>query len=361
MLEQISTTPKGNQTQAWLAENDVVRVPSSPPEIKPLPAGTIRPLWSVMIPAYNCSVFLEKALISVLQQDMGEDLMQIEVVDDCSTDADVAALVQRIGGGRIKYFRQEKNVGSLRNFETCINRSKGQFVHLLHGDDKVKNGYYDKITELFSRYPDAGAAYSAWDCIDSDDTILRHSRIEAEEEGILDDWLCKLAEHQRLQYACISVKREVYEKLGGFYGVTYGEDWEMWARIAKHYPTAYTPDILVEYREHDNNISMQSFLTGKNIRDIHKVIQTIYSYLSPEEKRRINKKAYKHYLYWAHSFTRDLWYQTKNNQIVYKQCSESLKVYQHPILAMKMGKLIIRMLADPVFQFIKDTRYKLRS
>jgi len=28
------------------------------------------------------------------------------------------------------------------------------------------------------------------------------------------------------------VKREVYEKLGGFYGVEYGEDWEMWVRIA---------------------------------------------------------------------------------------------------------------------------------
>lgn len=343
-------------------EKDIFeRIPNSPPEIKPLPEGTIRPLWSVMIPAYNCSVYLERTLISVLRQDMGPHQMQIEVIDDGSTDADVEELVKRIGKGRVGYFRQEKNVGSLRNFETCINRAKGHIIHMLHGDDRVKPGYYEKITELFKRFPESGAAYSAWDFIDDKDNFVRHSRIEMEEECILEDWLCKLAEHQRLQYACISIKREVYEKLGSFYGVVYGEDWEMWARIAKHYPTAYTPEFLVEYREHEATISMQSFLTGSNIRDIHKVIQTIYSYLTPEQKKRINNKAYKHYLYWAHSFTKDLWHQTKNNQIVYTQCIESLKVYQHPILAMKMGKLLLRMLADPIFQYVKDYRYKHRS
>src|SRR5690606_4113693 len=251
-----------------------------------------------------------------------------------------------------------KNVGSLRNFETCINRAKGEIIHLLHGDDRVKVGYYEKMTALFDRYPEAGAAYSAWDYIDNNDNFVRHSRIETKEDCILDDWLCKLAEHQRLQYACISVKREVYEKLGSFYGVIYGEDWEMWARIAKYYPTAYTPEFLVEYREHESTISMQSFLSGKNISDIHRVIQTIYGYLSPEEKKRMHKKAHKHYLYWAYSFTKDLWYQTKNNKIVYIQCQESLKVYQDPVLAFKMSRLVVRMWLEPIIHFVRVQKYK---
>lgn len=92
------------------------RIPSEPPQIAPLPSDRYRPLWSVMIPAYNCSAFLPEAIQSVLMQDMGADMMQIEVVDDYSTDANIAQLVKEISGGRVSYYRQSKNVGSLRKF-----------------------------------------------------------------------------------------------------------------------------------------------------------------------------------------------------------------------------------------------------
>ncbi|HET7896220.1 MAG TPA: glycosyltransferase family 2 protein, partial [Flavisolibacter sp.] len=116
----------------------MLRIPLSPPQILPRPSDAYRPLFSVMIPVYNCSAYLEETIASVLAQDMGEALMQIEVVDDASTDVDVQALVQQIGGGRVQYYRQAENVGSLRNFETCLNRARGIYVHLLHGDDRVR-------------------------------------------------------------------------------------------------------------------------------------------------------------------------------------------------------------------------------
>ena len=96
-----------------------------PPKIAPLPDQAKRPVWSVMIPTYNCSRFLKETIESVLDQDFGKDLMQIEVIDDCSTDEDVEAIVNQIGAGRISFYRQPENVGSLRNFETCINRAQG--------------------------------------------------------------------------------------------------------------------------------------------------------------------------------------------------------------------------------------------
>jgi glycosyltransferase involved in cell wall biosynthesis len=64
--------------------------------------------------------------------------MQIEVVDDGSTDADKEALVKQTGKGRVEYYRQPENVGSLRNFETRLNRATGHYIHILHGDDKSK-------------------------------------------------------------------------------------------------------------------------------------------------------------------------------------------------------------------------------
>ena len=193
------------------------RIPKTPPKILPLPSELKRPLWSVMIPAFNCSQYLPETIQSVLQQDMGKELMQIEVIDDCSTDANVEELVERIGIGRVKYYRQKQNIGSLRNFETSINRAKGKYIHLLHGDDRVKDGYYSAITKVFEKFPEAGAAFSSWDYIKSDGIVSRQSLLEANEPCVLDNWLYKLAEIQRLQYVAITVKREVYEKLGSFY------------------------------------------------------------------------------------------------------------------------------------------------
>ena len=88
------------------------RIPFSPPIINPVLDKRNRPLWSVMIPVFNCSEFLVDALQSVLVQDMGKDRMQIEVLDDNSTDTDVKALVEKIGNGRVTYYKQPQNVGS---------------------------------------------------------------------------------------------------------------------------------------------------------------------------------------------------------------------------------------------------------
>ena len=129
------------------------RIPQSPPQIHKLPDHVIRPRWSVMIPTYNCSRYLIDNLHSVLQQDPGPDHMQIEVVDDFSTDSDVEALVREVGKGRVGFYRQPMNVGSLRNFETCLNRAKGHYIHLLHGDDQVRPGFYSEIEKLFTMFP----------------------------------------------------------------------------------------------------------------------------------------------------------------------------------------------------------------
>ena len=245
------------------------------PRIRPYPHDHPRPLWSVMIPVYNCSEYLTSTLQSVLMQDPGRQHMQIEVVDDASTDTDVEALVRGIAGDRVRYFRQPQNVGSLKNFEACINRASGQLLHILHGHDRVREGYYQAIGSLFERFPEAGAAFCRYDMVDQHGKVIWNHQPEQSTEGLLENWLLKIARRQRLQFCAVTVKRQVYESLGGFYGVSYGEDWEMWTRIAAHYPVAYTPAPLAEYRFHIRSISGRSFLRAENVRDIRWVIAAI--------------------------------------------------------------------------------------
>jgi glycosyltransferase involved in cell wall biosynthesis len=273
------------------------RIPQSPPQILPVPQGIKRPVWSVMIPTYNCSVYLPQAIESVLRQDPGEEFMQIEVIDDCSTDADVEELVARVGNGRVKYFRQPQNMGSLRNFETCLNRSRGKYVHLLHGDDGVELNFYKKIESLFERYPEAGAAFTNFSYIDENSTkVPMFNSPLMDEEGILEEFLYKIAKRQLIQPPAIVVKREVYEKIGSFFAAHFGEDWEMWSRIASRYQLAYSPLMLAFYRVSNmQSISHQSFISGQNITDIIKVINIIQNYLPESRKKEIKNFAMAYY------------------------------------------------------------------
>ena len=115
------------------------------PKIAPITQSDLRPFWSVMIPTYNCAEYLGQTLQSVLAQGLGPDLMHIEVVDDCSNKDDPEAVVNAVGRGRVEFHRKPKNAGAIANFNTCLERSRGRYVHILHGDDTVLNGYYECI------------------------------------------------------------------------------------------------------------------------------------------------------------------------------------------------------------------------
>ena len=283
-----------------LSEKDyqmITRVPESPPIILEVPKNTRRPLWSVMIPVYNCLPFLEETIQSVLMQDPGTHLMQIEVIDDFSTDGDVEALVNKVGKGRVGYYRQPYNKGSLRNFETCLNRSVGHWIHMLHGDDKVLPGFYEEIQHLFTTYPTAGAAFTRHKLMEADsyEYIKTNPRVGhvAEKEGIVDNWLTLIAQRNRLQPPAIVVKRSVYEQLGGFFAVHFGEDWEMWVRIAASFPVVYSPKYMAAYRIHANNITSRSFVSGQTIKDINKVVRIIKNYIPLKDRQFLHLQARK--------------------------------------------------------------------
>lgn len=316
-----------------------MRIPDSPPIIKPLPEGTERPLWSVMIPVYNCAYYLPELLNSLLTQDMVIEDMQIEVVDDCSTDADVRKIVCEIGKGRVSYYRQSENVGSLRNFETCINRSRGKYIHLLHGDDKLLPGFYKEMTAVFEQFPEAGAAFCKHQHINYDGTPKYNEVSENTGPYIPDNWLETLAEKQRLQYVAVVVKRSVYEHLGAFYGVIYGEDWEMWARIAKHYPMATNPKILAQYRQHIESISGTCYKTGRNLRDITKVIDTINTYLPAEKRKHLKYIARKNYAYFAFARKSSLWKRNHSHQPGIRYFMAILKMHTDTRLVVKIIRL----------------------
>jgi glycosyltransferase involved in cell wall biosynthesis len=262
------------------------------PHIDPVPADVHRPLWSVMIPTYNCAHYLERTLKSVLAQDAGPEDMQIEVVDDCSTKDNPEAIIKEICGARVSFFRQPKDLGSSANLTSCIQRSKGYWVHILHGDDMVLPGFYRRLREAFEREPTIGAAFCRHIYMEEDDNWRSLSPLERKTLGVLPHCLERIAVAQLIQPPAIVVKRQVYEELGGFHPeLSTGDDWDMWKRIAIHYPIWYEPQPLACYRVHPSSLSSSLMKSGAYIADIRRAIEISRSYLPSAVADELSRKA----------------------------------------------------------------------
>jgi glycosyltransferase involved in cell wall biosynthesis len=250
-----------------------------------------------MIPTYNCAGYLKQTLASVLAQDPGPEGMQIEVVDDCSTQDDPFKVVEELAGNRVGVYRQPENVGHVRNFNTCLQRSRGDLIHLLHGDDQVRPGFYETMQRPFLEHPDIGAAFCRDIRIDEKGHWQNLSPLLQSENGILQNWLEIIAAGQRLQAPAMVVRRDVYERLGGFDAriAHYGEDWEMWVRIAAHYPVWYEVAPLALYRIHLGSLSGQTVCTGENGRDLRTVIAINRAYLPESRASELTYQAEKNF------------------------------------------------------------------
>jgi hypothetical protein len=272
------------------------RALDQPPIITPLPPSPERPFWSVMIPIYNCREdYLRETLLSVLAQDPGIADMQIEVLDNCSTIGDPEALVRELGGGRIAFHRQTHNLGVAGNFNACIERARGQWVHILHGDDTVRPDFYKSARAAVSAHPEVGAALCRTIYMDEDGQWMGVAELESRVPGVLDaDFAWRQMIDQRIQFVGIVVRRSTYEELGGFRpSLPHCLDWDMWKRIAIAKAVHYDPAPMACYRLHAAADSSRLIATGENVTDERRSIEYSCAQLSPEQAAVVRRQANK--------------------------------------------------------------------
>lgn len=244
--------------------------------LPPVVPDVERPLWSVMIPTFNCASYAAETIKSVLLQDPGPAIMQIEVIDDGSTD-NIEDVVKEVGQGRVGFYKQMTNKGHIANFETALRRSKGFLVHILHGDDRVLWGFYEQMGKLLNSCPSAGAAFCRHYFIDEYGDQNYISPLEQFTSSIMPNFLVSEAKENIVQTASMVVRRKVYEELGMFrHGLIHSEDWEMWVRIACHYPIAYLKQPLAEYRNYQKSNTIRSALHPNGWQVQLKVLDMIY-------------------------------------------------------------------------------------
>ena len=110
------------------------------------------PKISIMIPTYNQELYIDEAIKSALAQDY--DNLEVVVSDDCSTDNTELVVQKYLSDARVKYFKNEKNLGRVGNYrKTLYDYATGEWVVNLDGDDYyIDSHFVSYIAELISKY-----------------------------------------------------------------------------------------------------------------------------------------------------------------------------------------------------------------
>jgi glycosyltransferase involved in cell wall biosynthesis len=108
---------------------------------------------TVLIDTYNHEHFIERAITSVLEQDMPLDDVEILVVDDGSTDR-TPELIRRFEP-RVRYL-PKANGGQASAFNVGFAEARGEVIATLDGDDRWAREKLRRVLETLDANPDVG-------------------------------------------------------------------------------------------------------------------------------------------------------------------------------------------------------------
>lgn len=210
---------------------------------------------SVVIPLYNKSAYIERALRSVAQQSIPP--REIIVVDDGSRDDGgdkVAAIAAGAGAASmppITLIRQENaGVSAARN--RGIAEASGAWVAFLDADDVFLPWFLEELSELSRLRPDADVLATDFAELAGDFDLAGVAGARAESNGIggfvreaVDDFFDRWWRGSFFFTSSVCVRRSVLNGLGQPFkvGEQHGEDLDLFFRLAEAGRIAWSPRV----------------------------------------------------------------------------------------------------------------------
>ncbi|MDX9917723.1 MAG: glycosyltransferase family 2 protein [Gudongella sp.] len=247
-------------------------------------------LVSVIIPTYNGSKIIERAINSVITQSY--ENIEIIVVDDNGKDTEEQINTQNIissyDDSRIRYIAHKYNRNGSAARNTGVSIARGRYIALLDDDDEFLPDKIRLQVEVISNKDDNYAL-----CYTSYINYFEEGRqriIYAEKEGDLCLELLKLK--ISLLSSILLIKRDVWLELGGFdEALKRDQDLEFCTRVLFKYKAVFVPEIC-----------MKRYVLKRNIAShVSKGVEYRFIYLE-KSKDIINSynKTEKRDIYFAH-------------------------------------------------------------
>jgi glycosyltransferase involved in cell wall biosynthesis len=216
---------------------------------------------SVCIPVYNGADYIAQSVESVLAQSFGD--FELIVCDNCSTD-DTEAIVRSFSDPRLRYLRNERNLGLVGNANRCLEVAAAEYVCIFHHDDVMLPDNLARKVAVLDAHPGVGFVHSNLLLIDRVGRLVapeiwaEESRCDYIEGGrrAFGKFVEKMPYASSIFIGAVVARKACYEKVGTFSEqLPHCLDSEMWMRMMLFFDVACLGEPLVKYRVHPTSTS----------------------------------------------------------------------------------------------------------
>lgn len=202
-----------------------------------MPTDPSSPAVSVCIPVHQGAAHLERALRSVLDQDVD---LEVVVRDNGSTDGS-SDVVRAVGDPRVRLVRVEETVPMAENWARTVDLARADLVKIVCADDAVAPGALARQVATLTADPSLALAVGRTDMIDGGGRVLfanRHLPRALLGAHPAAEVLRAVVRHGGNPIgppAAVTFRREHYEAVGGVDGaLLFTMDLDLWVRLLRH-------------------------------------------------------------------------------------------------------------------------------
>lgn len=108
-----------------------------------------KPLITIAIPTYKRNDLLKEAIDSAVNQygDINYEVIILDNDSEIGGDFKIRKIIDKFNNDRIFYYRHQKNLGMIGNWNRCFELARGEYVTILHDDDWLEPNYLLKALE----------------------------------------------------------------------------------------------------------------------------------------------------------------------------------------------------------------------
>ena len=213
------------------------------PPASGIDSGMPAPRVSIVMAAYNGEPYVRDAIRSVLDQDFSD--FELIVVDDGSTDG-TAAVVTGFGDARIRYHRNERNLGQTPSLNVGVRMARGEYLARLDTDDEYLPGKLRTQVEFLDANPEVALCGTWARCIDEHGAPSGVFRAPTRERDVA----FRLVWASPVCHVSVMMRRDAVLEAGGYdESYRYAADHQLWSElVARGHRLVNLPEYLMKYR-----------------------------------------------------------------------------------------------------------------
>jgi len=206
---------------------------------------------SVIMSIYNGESYLKKSIDSILSQTYQN--FEFIIINDGSTDNTKNILNDYRNYERIKVIDQD-NIGLTKSLNKGIHLAKGKYIARMDCDDISFKKRLEAQKKFLDKNKDCAVVGTYYKEINGVGEII--SKIKYKDIYNYDHIKEKLVKGNIISHSSVMFRKDLIIKEGLYdENIPYGQDYDLWVRLAKNYRINIIPKCLHYYRKTKNNIS----------------------------------------------------------------------------------------------------------